>query len=259
MAGALDGRRVIVTGGSSGLGAALVGAFVAEGARVVAMSRNRSAGESIVAAANERGPGCAAYVRCDVSEKASVNGAFGQAVGILGGLDALAHAAGVELHAPAESIRLEDWELVFATNARGTFLTNQAAFAHLRERGGRIVNFASGAGVTGMPGGAHYSAAKGAVLAWTRTAAQEWGRFGITVNALAPAIWTPMYDGHRARMTPPQLAAHEADIAGRMPIDGKLGDPERDFVPVLVFLVGEGSGFITGQTIAVDGGMCMVR
>ncbi|WP_371541725.1 SDR family NAD(P)-dependent oxidoreductase [Streptomyces sp. NBC_00554] len=75
----------------------------------------------------------------------------------------------------------------------GGFYLNQAAFGHLKERGGRIVNFASAAGVQGYPGKAAYAAAKGAVVAWTRSAAVKWGRYGITVNAIAPAIWTPTY------------------------------------------------------------------
>ena len=92
----------------------------------------------------------------------------------LGGLDVLVHAAGIAPGAPAESIAVEDWDNVFAVNARGTFLTNQAAFRLLQESGGRIINFASAAGVMGMPGGAAYSASKAAVLGWTR----PWPRNG---------------------------------------------------------------------------------
>lgn len=260
MAGdALNGRRIIITGGASGMGAALVRAFTAEGAQSVSMDIDDENGERIARTASAAGPGRATYLRCDVSDKASVDEAFAKATEVLGRLDALTHAAGISPGAPAESIALADWERVFAINARGTFLTNQAAFPYLKDHGGRIVNFASGAGVQGQMNKAHYSATKGAVLSWTRTVAKEWGKYGITVNALAPAIKTPMYALTRSLMTPEVLVAHDAELKIRMPLGGALGDADRDFAPVLVFLVGEGSRFMTGQTIAIDGGMCMVR
>ncbi|MCY1461631.1 3-oxoacyl-[acyl-carrier-protein] reductase FabG [compost metagenome] len=110
-----------------------------------------------------------------------------------------------------------------------------------------------------MPGAAHYAASKGAVLAWTRTLAQEWARHGITVNALAPMIWTPMYDVHRAKMSAEELAAHDQMLSRIIPLGGKLGNAEQDLAPVMVFLAGEGSRFITGQTLCVDGGTVPVR
>ena len=130
-----------------------------------------------------------------------VEAAVGAAVADLGGLDALVNVAGVERGAPAEDISDEDWNLIFDVNVRGTMLTNQAACRAMRGAGGRIINFGSDAGLGPYPNGAHYSASKGAVMAWTRTVAVEWARFGITVNSVVPAIWTPMYDEHRARMT----------------------------------------------------------
>jgi NAD(P)-dependent dehydrogenase (short-subunit alcohol dehydrogenase family) len=225
----------------------------------VSLDVSEDAGQEIAARANHAGPGAVHFVHCDVASKESVDAAFTRAAELLAGLDVLVHAAGIAPGRPAAEMPADEWDRVLDVNARGTFLTNQAAFRLMSDRGGRIINFASGAGAKGYPGKAHYAASKGAVLAWTRTVAAEWGRFGITVNALAPAIATPMYAATRAAMRPEQLVAHDAQLALQMPIDGALGDIERDLVPVLRFLAGPGSRFVTGQTIAVDGGMLMVR
>jgi NAD(P)-dependent dehydrogenase (short-subunit alcohol dehydrogenase family) len=198
-------------------------------------------------------------VHCDVSDAASVNAAFTEADSFLGGLDALVHAAGIAPGEPASEVTSEAWDKVMAVNARSTMLTNQAAFHRLKDKGGRIVNFASGAGVMGMVGKASYSASKGAVLSWTRTIAREWGQHRINVNAVCPGISTPMYAKTRSLMTPEQLVEHDAFMAREVPLGGKLGDPDEDFLPVIRFLIGPGSKFMTGQTFQVDGGMVMVR
>jgi NAD(P)-dependent dehydrogenase (short-subunit alcohol dehydrogenase family) len=257
--GSLAGTRAVVTGGASGMGAGIVAAFTAAGGTVVSFDLQSGPGTEIAEKATADGPGRARFVEGDVTDQDSVDAGFDRAVELLGGLDVLVHAAGIAPGAPAESITVAEWERVLSVNATGTFLTNQAAFRHLRERGGRILNFASAAGVIGLRNKAHYAASKGAVLAWTRTVAQEWGRSGVTVNAIAPAISTPMYATTRASMTAEQLAAHDAQMAAVMPIDGRLGDVDRDLVPLMIFLAGPGSRFITGQVFAVDGGMLMVR
>ncbi|WP_233518914.1 SDR family NAD(P)-dependent oxidoreductase [Paraburkholderia xenovorans] len=251
----LEGKRVIVTGCASGIGASAVKALVRAGAEVAALDLSDEAGRAVAADASAAGPGVAHYFSCDVSRKDQVDEVFRSAVTRLGGLDALINIAGVERKAPAEAVTQDDWDLMFDVNARGTLNTNQAAFAWLREHGGRIVNFASAAGVMGVPGLAHYSASKAAVLGWTRTAAKEWGKYGIAVNAVAPAMWTPMYEKFRARLDSAQLAAHDAMMAQQVPLGGRLGDPDKSMAPVLVFLVSDGANFITGQTLAVDGGL----
>jgi NAD(P)-dependent dehydrogenase (short-subunit alcohol dehydrogenase family) len=240
----LPGRRIIVTGGASGIGEAAVAAFAAAGARVASLDvrRQESNGDGVWRA------------RCDIADEADVDRAFAEAVAWLGGLDVLANIAGVISRAAAEDVSLAEWDRVMAINATGTMLTNRAAFPHLRERGGAIINIASVAGVRGYPNGAHYAASKGAVLAWTRTIADEWGPLGIRANAVAPSVWTPMYDTWRASLDAEALAAHDELQRISTPIGGKLGDPERDLAPVLVFLASDGARFMTGQTIAVDGG-----
>jgi NAD(P)-dependent dehydrogenase (short-subunit alcohol dehydrogenase family) len=251
----VQNKRVIVTGSASGIGASALKALTAAGAKVVGLDLADEAGRSLAAAASQAGTGQAHYLHCDVSQRQEVEEVFGAAVRELGGLDALVNVAGVERKSPAESISQQDWDLMFDVNARGTLNTNQAAFTYLRERGGRIINFASAAGVMGVPGLAHYAASKAAVLGWTRTAAKEWGKYGITVNAVAPAMWTPMYEKFRERLDRGQLQAHDEMMGQLIPLGGRLGDPDHDMAPVLLFLVSDGAHFITGQTLAVDGGL----
>lgn len=249
----LVGKKIIVTGGARGIGAAVVSAYVEQGAHVISLDIGNR-----IDVEDEQGPGWAFHRHCDIAQSRSVDEAFAWAAERLGGLDVLVHAAGIAPNAMAQDIELDQWEQVFAVNARGTFLTNRAAHALMKESGGRIINFASAAGVIGQPGKAHYAASKGAVLAWTRTVAREWGPLGITVNAIAPAMWTPMYDATRASMNPEQLQQHDAFMATHIPLGGRLGDARKDLAPMLVFLAGDGSRFITGQTLPVDGGMLML-
>jgi len=251
----LAGKKIIVTGAARGIGASAARALTAAGATVTGLDLAGSPAESVTTTIS----GTLTYGVCDVSSRASTVAAFDQAVAEMGGLDVLIHVAGIQRYTPADGITDEEWDLVLGVNAKGTMITNQAAFPHLKGKGGKIVNFASAAGAVGLRGCAHYAASKGAVLAWTRTVAQEWGPHGISVNAIAPGMWTPMYDATRAGMSPEQLEAHDRMMATMIPLGGRLGDPDADMAPVLVFLAGDASRFITGQTLAVDGGLMMVR
>lgn len=252
-------KRIIVTGGTYGIGASVVAALVAENATVACMARSADLGPRQAADLSAKGPGTVKFFRCDVSVRPQVKSAFAAAVADMGGLDALVHVAGVESGAKPEEETDAAWDHVFDINAKGTFITNQEAFPYLKDKGGRILNFGSGSGIIGMPVNAAYSASKGAVAAWTRSVAQAWGRYNITVNVICPAVWTPMYDEHRARYSAEELHAHDAAMARMVHIGGKLGDPDTDLAPVIVFLCGDGARFLTGQTYCVDGGALMVR
>src|ERR1700749_379287 len=144
----LAGVRAIVTGGASGMGAGIVGAYAAHGAQVISLDLQAGPGAEIAEKATAAGPGSAAFPTADVSDNASVDAAFAAAAEALGGLDVLVHAAGIAPGAPAQESAGEGGGNVLAVNARGTFLPNQAAFRHFRQGGGRIINFASAAGVT---------------------------------------------------------------------------------------------------------------
>jgi NAD(P)-dependent dehydrogenase (short-subunit alcohol dehydrogenase family) len=249
----LTGRRVIVTGGASGMGAALVAQFPRLGARVVSMDVTDDRGRRVAA---ESG---AIFVHCDVASEESVAAAFAAASAQLGGLDVLVHAAGVAGRTPATETSLAEWIRVQTVNSLGTFLTNRAAHPLLRDSSGAILNFASAAGMRGAAGWGAYAASKGAVLAWTRSIAAEWGPDGIRVNCIAPAMVTPMFEAQRAGMTAEELAAWDDQLRASIPLGGRLGDPERDLLPVLAFLSSAECGFMTGQVVCVDGGQIMVR
>ena len=249
----LDGRRIIITGGASGMGEGLVRAFPGLGARVVSLDFNTGAGSAIAAASG------AHFIHVDVADKSSVDAAMASAIDHLGGLDVLIHAAGIAPASLSENNTVELWHQVMNINALGTMLTNQAAFAHLKDNGGQILNFTSAAGIIGLPNKSVYAASKGAVTAWSRTIAKEWSQYNITVNMICPAIWTPMYDKTRSEMPAEVLAAHDEIMKSAVPIGGKLGDIAKDFVPVLAFYSSPGANFMTGQVIAIDGGTLMVR
>ncbi|MBX3027924.1 SDR family oxidoreductase [bacterium] len=248
----LTDKRAIVTGGASGIGAATVRAYAREGARVVALDVDADNGARVCAEAG------ATFLACDIADRAAVFASVDRAVAELGGLDIMANVAGVERRTPAEEIADAEWDLIFSVNVKGTLYTNQAAFPHLKARGGRIINFGSGAGIRGQAGSAHYSASKGAVMAWTRTVAQEWAKYRITVNSVVPAIWTPMYDAWRSRMSDQERMIHDMAMQHVVPLGGRLGDPDGDMAPVMVFLASDASHFMTGQCFAVDGGMIML-
>ena len=252
-------KRIIVTGSTYGIGAGVAKALVEAGAHIATMARSVELGRQQEAELGAAGPGTIRYYPCDVSQRSQVHEAFAAAVGALGGLDALVHVAAVEGGGLPEEETDDEWERTFAVNAQGTFIVNQEAFPYLKDHGGTILNFGAGAGIVGLHSNAVYSASKGAVAAWTRSIAAAWGRHGINVNCICPAVRSPMYDEHRARLSAEELARHDARMAEMIHMGGRLGDPDRDLAPAVVFLCGDGARYITGQTICIDGGAVKVR
>jgi len=256
----LKDKRIIVTGSARGMGAATLLAYVRAGARVVGMDINDSDGIRIAQSAHTEGPGTADYLSVDIADKRSVEQAFAEAVGRLGGLDALAHPAAIQRSDDAGDVSVEDWDLMFAVNVRGTMLVNQVAHRYLRDAGGgSIINFGSISGQRPEPVAASYSASKGAVHSWTRTASAAWGQYNIRVNAILPAMATPMYREAMDRASEEERIASFWRNRSTIAMGGEYGDPERDLGPVMVFLASDASRFITGQLIPVDGGQTSVR
>lgn len=251
MQNALQGRRILVTGGATGIGAAAIGVLTDAGAEVVGTYHQTPPPDGLADT----------WLQCDARDADAVSAMVQQAADHLGGLDVLVNAAGLWQAGIPGYIGVDDISFLLDTNVKATILTNQAAYAVMKTqdpKGGRIINFGSSEAVQGSAISAVYAATKGAVQAWTRSAAKAWGADNVTVNALAPAVQTPGSDRFRNFLGPDASALIDQQMQLMIPIGGKLGDPARDVGPMLVFLAGPGSGFITGQLLAVDGGLMMV-
>jgi 3-oxoacyl-[acyl-carrier protein] reductase len=248
MTGELKGKRILVTGGATGIGAAAVQVLDAAGATVAATFHHT--------APPTRSD--LTWLQCDATDPASVDETTRAAADALHGLDVLVHAAGLWHPGVPGQLGVDDIRHVMDTNFTSTVLTNQAAAAAMGPAGGRIINFGSSEGVMGSPMSAIYAASKSAVASWTRSAAKCWAAQGITVNALAPAVETPGAQRLRDFLGPDLMPVIEQQLQMSIPIGGKLGDPVSDVGPLLVFLAGDGSRFITGQLLAVDGGLMML-
>jgi 3-oxoacyl-[acyl-carrier protein] reductase len=245
----LQGRRILVTGGATGIGAAAVHVLSEAGAAVVATYHRTPPPD---------GAGVS-WVQCDLRDAAAVDGMVSGAAETLGGLDVLLHAAGLWQPGIPGQITGEDIDFLVDTNIKATIFSNQAAYAVMRKTGGgRIINFGSGEAVMGSPISAVYAATKGAVSAWTRSIARAWAAEKVSAIALAPAVETPGADRLREFLGPEAAKFIDEEIKKTIPLGGALGDPVNDLGPTLVFLCSEGSRFITGQLIAVDGGLVML-
>jgi 3-oxoacyl-[acyl-carrier protein] reductase len=249
MTSLLEGRRILVTGGATGIGAAAVRVLSDAGARVVATYHQTPPPEV------DGVP----WLQCDVRDSAAVDAMVDDAVRHLGGLDVLLHAAGLWQAGIPGQISGDDIDFLVATNIKATIFTNQAAYALMRRNGGgRIINFGSGEAVMGSPVSAVYAATKGAVAAWTRSIAKAWAAEKVSAIALAPAVQTPGADRLREFLGPAAAEFIDEEIKKTIPLGGALGDPEKDLGPALVFFCSEASHFMTGQLIAVDGGLVML-
>lgn len=247
----LEGKVAIVTGAGSGIGRAVAMQFAQEGARVVVNDRRRDGlGEEAAALIVQAG-GEATYVDADVSREEHVKRLIQSTLDLYGRLDVLVNNAGVAIYKPLQELTQEDFDTVVAVNQKGTFFgIKHAAPAMMRAGGGSIINTASISAEHGQHGSLVYGATKGAIVAMTRIAAAELAEFNIRVNAVEPGV---ISTGMRAAGGNDRAAMIERCKAGT-PLGHRIGTPA-DCAPLYVYLASNESSFVTGQKLAVDGGI----
>jgi len=249
MAGRVEGKVALVTGGASGIGRATALTFAREGAKLVVADMNEEGGHQTVHMITENG-GEAIFVQVDVSNATAVEAMISTAVATYGRLDCAHNNAGISsgVRALTADYPEERWQQVIAVNLTGVWLCMKYEIPQmLSQGGGTIVNTASIAGLIGGAGGAAYTASKHGVVGLTKTAALEYAQQGIRVNCVCPGyIQTPMT---ASNLSDPE---RQAQIIAREPI-GRVGTPE-EVAEAVVWLCSDAASFVTGHTMTVDGG-----
>ena len=241
----LDGQVALVTGASRGIGAAIAATLAAAGATVVGTATSEGGAENISAALDGRGRGLA----LDVSNDDSVAGAIADIQGNEGAPTIVVNNAGITRDNLLMRMKQEEWDDVISTNLSGIFRVSKAVLrGMMKAKGGRIINIASVIGVMGNAGQANYGAAKAGIIGFSKSLAREVGSRNITVNVVAPGF----IDTDMTRVLPED---QRDAMLGQIPL-GRLGDA-RDIADAVAFLAGPAGGYITGETLHVNGGMLM--
>jgi len=251
----LRGKRVLISGGSSGIGLAAAARFLEEGSRVFLCGADPAEVDAAVARLEPGGE--VLGLACDVSAEADVARLTQAAAGALGGVDVLVNNAGIARRDPFLAIAPADWDRILAVNLRGMFLVAQAVSRQMVAQGdgGVIINMCSTNGLAGEQDYAHYNASKGGVLLLTKTMAVELGGHGIRVNALCPGyIRTPLNRAIAAGIGGDEFEA--AYIRDRIPL-GRAGRAE-DVAAAYAFLASDDAAFIHGSALVIDGGQLAV-
>jgi 2-hydroxycyclohexanecarboxyl-CoA dehydrogenase len=248
----LPDKVAIVTGGASGLGRGIALALAREGARVAVVDLNEAGARDTVEAIAKNGGQAAAW-RADISDKARIDQVVAEIISRWGTVDILVNNAGLDRVGPFVNSSEAEWDLILRVNLKGPIVCTRAVLDEMtRKSYGKIVNIASDAGRVGSTGEAVYSAAKGGIIAFTKTIARETARHRLNVNCVCPGPSdTPLFQEVAAGN--PKLA----ESLKRVIPFGRLGTAE-DLAPAVVFLASDESGFVTGQTLSVSGGLTML-
>ena len=245
----LSGKSAVVTGGSRGIGRAIVQRLARQGADVCFSYRANAAAAAETAREVEGVGRQALQIEADVSAPDSAQALIGAALERFGKVDILVNNAGITRDQLMLRMKRDDWDAVIATNLTAAFTTSQAVFKPMiKQRRGRIINITSVVGQSGNAGQANYAASKAGLIGFTKALAQEVASRNVTVNAVAPGLIET--DMTRAIAGDAQQA-----WAGRIPL-GRLGTPD-DIAAAVCFLASDEAAYITGQVLAVNGGMYM--
>jgi 3-oxoacyl-[acyl-carrier protein] reductase len=242
----LNGKTALVTGATGGIGGAIARALHGQGATVAVSGTRRDVLDQLAAGLASR----AHVLPCNLADKAEVEALVPRAEEVMGQLDILVANAGITRDNLLVALRDEDWDDVIAVNLTATFrLARAAVRGMMRRRFGRVIGITSVVGVTGNPGQANYTAAKAGMVGMIKSLAQEYAKRGVTANCVSPGfIATPMTD---------KLNEKQREVIFQRVPASRLGTPE-DVAAAVVYLASDEAGYVTGQTVHVNGGMAMV-
>jgi 3-oxoacyl-[acyl-carrier protein] reductase len=254
MAGRLEGRVAIVTGGGHGIGKAYATRLAAEGAKVVIAELDGKAASALAAELTAAGHEALA-MQTDVANEASVNHMAAETIAKFGRIDVLVNNAAIFAtvpmsRSPFDQITIDEWDRMMSVNVKGTWLASRAVVPQMRKQAyGKIINVSSGTALKGSPSRIHYVTSKAGILGFTKTLANEVGKDGICVNCVAPGSTLSEENPDEDILKMRAQAANARALK-------RVQTPE-DLTGAVVFFASADSDFITGQTLVVDGGSCM--
>jgi len=244
----LHDKVAVITGAARGIGLAIAGAFAGQGAHAVIIDLRQADVDQAVQTLQAKGWSASGQVG-DVTDSAAMEAVFAAIMERHGRIDCLVNNAGITRDNLLLRMKEEEWQLVLDINLKGSFICTQKAFKHMmKARCGSIVNIASVIGLMGNAGQANYAASKGGLIAFTKSCAREFASRGVRVNAIAPGF----IETEMTATLPPEVVA---GYAKAIPLQ-KMGTPDA-VAQACLFLASEASAYITGQTLAVDGGLTM--
>ncbi|MBO9515433.1 MAG: 2-hydroxycyclohexanecarboxyl-CoA dehydrogenase [Variovorax sp.] len=249
-----EGKTVVVTGGGGGIGGATCRRFAREGAKVAIYDLNPEAAEKVAGQIRDAG-GEAVALRCDITDRASVDAAVEATLQKLGPIDVLVNNAGWDVFRPFTKTEPAQWDKLIAINLTGALHMHHAVLPGMVARkAGRIVNIASDAARVGSSGEAVYAACKGGLVAFSKTLAREHARHGITVNVVCPGPTdTALFADYKEGAGNPEKLMEA--FTRSIPL-GRIGQPE-DLPGAIVFFASDDAAFVTGQVLSVSGGLTM--